>query len=626
MADVKFSEFIDGDAVQAGDIAVGLRGAANTRFDIDTAASKAATDDTQPSVVSQVGFGIVNNFPAYADTDGSIQNSPFNHNSFQKTGFAEISLAAGNVILTNGNPVKLAFDGQVNDVTTVKLPVMNDTDSHPVGTGLDYYNASTTRPLTFLKSDNSTIAVVRPGNKLELVVETNATAPGLFTTEIYGTASEKDITDAAKDKVPSLDESVAFAVDDVAVFSDTEGTLKNSGIDINTLIPITPENNQIFLSTTSTIDVNSTYCLVSGSNASDIKSSEYSSVINSNEGFVGDGLGTTPNYSQVRASFNALALGDYNTINSCRLAAIGGAGSSILWGEDVAVNNGSSADENSAAAGVNVSIAGASNSFAWNGAPATSFDVATDGVFALNPAALGGFAVGTIAPKAAIHTVGTNLIGASAAISDGNFPSSQPAINMVVASANAINFKYKYASETPKTVSFMGKKPLSNGLDGFVPALTNPATLVQLESSTNKNNARGWSFAASGLNYISKRIQMPADWDLGDFYFQVIWQTNSTSTNTVIWIMDAVLRNDAGASDLAFGSALMVSDAGSGTVNTQQKSSEASPLTSAGSAAANSVVEFRFYRNGGSGSDSLAVAAVVTNIIIYYTSLNGIAA
>lgn len=140
-------------------------------------------------------------------------------------------------------------------------------------------------------------------------------------------------------------------------------------------------------------------------------------------------------------------------------------------------------------------------------------------------------------------------------------------------------------------------------------AITNGASYVQLnESTTNKNNGCAWQFAASGNNYLHIWAPMPKSWsNTTTFGIILYWMTPGTSGNCV-WNVQAVIRNDNSAYDLAFGSAASVTSAAKASANNMIVATIAT-ITPAGTGANNSIIEFRINRNGGAGSDTLASVA-----------------
>jgi hypothetical protein len=148
---------------------------------------------------------------------------------------------------------------------------------------------------------------------------------------------------------------------------------------------------------------------------------------------------------------------------------------------------------------------------------------------------------------------------------------------------------------------------------------TNGSTPGQVEMATNLQNVAVQDFA-DGATALSAdaHVTMPSDWDASTFTATFLWMVNSTSTNSVVWQIAARGYTDGQSLDQAFGTAVAVSDAGSGTANTVQKSAASSAVTAAGSAAAGGDLHLRIFRDPAHASDNLAATARLLGVVITY--------
>lgn len=154
----------------------------------------------------------------------------------------------------------------------------------------------------------------------------------------------------------------------------------------------------------------------------------------------------------------------------------------------------------------------------------------------------------------------------------------------------------------------------------MVPSATNGANYGTFETSSNKVNFRTMNFSDSGTKlYAEFKIELPADYDGGTITYHVNWTANSTSTNSVVWGLQAVCYTDDNALDAAFGTAQEITDANKSTAYDLNQTGESSALTIAGTPAAGKLAAFRLYRDSGNGSDTLAVTASLISIVITYT-------
>ncbi len=157
----------------------------------------------------------------------------------------------------------------------------------------------------------------------------------------------------------------------------------------------------------------------------------------------------------------------------------------------------------------------------------------------------------------------------------------------------------------------------------MIAATTNGASAAQVESSTNKVNIKVLDFGDSADKFAHFCITFPKSWNEGTVTYEAYWMVNGTSTGNVIWGLQGVAQSDADALDAAYGTAVTVTDAGSGTANQVLKSAESSAITIAGSPAEGDIVHFRVYRDGDNGSDTLTGDARLLGIKLLFTTNTG---
>lgn len=150
------------------------------------------------------------------------------------------------------------------------------------------------------------------------------------------------------------------------------------------------------------------------------------------------------------------------------------------------------------------------------------------------------------------------------------------------------------------------------------PSTTSGATgPTQVEMSTNKVNISGMSYLNGVQGNTEASIDLPADYGGGTMTALFKWCANSASTNSVIWGIQGVSVTDNGALDVAFGTEQEVTDANQGTYK-KNISAATGAITFAGTPAAGKDLHLRIYRKG-SGSDNLAVPAILEKVVLTYT-------
>jgi hypothetical protein len=113
-------------------------------------------------------------------------------------------------------------------------------------------------------------------------------------------------------------------------------------------------------------------------------------------------------------------------------------------------------------------------------------------------------------------------------------------------------------------------------------------------------------------------ISMPSSWNEGTVSFVAVW-TAAAGTGDVVWVLNgAAASNDDVIAATYSGSAARTDTLiATGDLH---RSAESPALTIDGTPAANDTVFFRFYRNTGSGSDTLNDDARLIGVEIFYTT------
>jgi len=149
---------------------------------------------------------------------------------------------------------------------------------------------------------------------------------------------------------------------------------------------------------------------------------------------------------------------------------------------------------------------------------------------------------------------------------------------------------------------------------------TNPADAAQVETTAIRPDLKVFDFDASTKQYTQFTIAMPKSWNEGTLTYQVYWSPSTTNTGNCIFGLQGVACADGDTIDVAYGTAIEVTDAGIGTVEDQQISSESSAITVAGSPAAGEQSYFQLYRDAADGSDTFTGEARVLGIKLFFTT------
>ena len=151
-------------------------------------------------------------------------------------------------------------------------------------------------------------------------------------------------------------------------------------------------------------------------------------------------------------------------------------------------------------------------------------------------------------------------------------------------------------------------------------ATTNGATAGQVETTALRPDMNVMDFADTADDFAQFSVAFPKSWNLGTVTYQVFWTPSTTDTGNCIFGLQGVAIGDGDTIDIAYGTAVDVTDAGIGTLEDQQVSPVSGDVTIAGSPADDQQTYFQLYRDANAGGDTYTGVARVLGIKIFYTT------
>ena len=149
---------------------------------------------------------------------------------------------------------------------------------------------------------------------------------------------------------------------------------------------------------------------------------------------------------------------------------------------------------------------------------------------------------------------------------------------------------------------------------------TNGADAQAVETTALKPELKVLDFDASTRENAQFAIAMPKSWNLGTVTYQVFWSPSNTNTDNCIFGLEGVSCTEGDTADVAFGTAVEVTDAGIGTVEDVQMTAVSGAVTIGGSPADDDQTFFQLYRDAADGSDDFTGDARVLGIKLFYTT------
>ena len=169
-------------------------------------------------------------------------------------------------------------------------------------------------------------------------------------------------------------------------------------------------------------------------------------------------------------------------------------------------------------------------------------------------------------------------------------------------------------------IKIAGKETIWVPAAAMLAPTTNPADSATVETTATRPDLNVFDFDASTQQYTQFSIAMPKQWNLGTVTYQVFWSPSTTNTGNCIFGLQGVSVSDNDTIDVAYGTAIEVTDAGIGTVEDQQVTSESSAITIAGSPADDDLTYFQLFRKAADGGDTFTGEARVLGVKVFYTT------
>ena len=179
-----------------------------------------------------------------------------------------------------------------------------------------------------------------------------------------------------------------------------------------------------------------------------------------------------------------------------------------------------------------------------------------------------------------------------------------------IADANVTNAKLAATLQ-------VGKQTIWVPSNAMTPTETNGAERNTVETTSGRPDMQVLDFDKDTDQFAQFSVAFPNSWNLGTVTFQAFW-SGIAATTDVDWGVQAVAMNDNQTIDVAFGTAVVVTDNAQGAVEELLVSAESGAITIAGTPADNDLTYFQIYRDV--SGDGMAGDARLHGVKIFYTT------
>jgi len=149
---------------------------------------------------------------------------------------------------------------------------------------------------------------------------------------------------------------------------------------------------------------------------------------------------------------------------------------------------------------------------------------------------------------------------------------------------------------------------------------TNGGSAEQIETTALRPDMKVMDFADTADDHAQFSVAFPKSWNEGTVTYQCFWTPSTTNTGNCIFGLQGVAVGDGDTIDVAFGTAVNVTDAGIGTIEDQQVSPVSGDVTIAGSPAVDQQTYFQIFRDANGAGDTYTGVARLLGIKIFFTT------
>ena len=169
-------------------------------------------------------------------------------------------------------------------------------------------------------------------------------------------------------------------------------------------------------------------------------------------------------------------------------------------------------------------------------------------------------------------------------------------------------------------IKIAGKETIWVPASAMYATTTNGGSAEQIETTALRPDMKVMDFADTADDHAQFSVAFPKSWNEGTVTYQCFWTPSTTNTGNCIFGLQGVAVGDGDTIDVAFGTAVNVTDAGIGTIEDQQVSPVSGDVTIAGSPAVDQQTYFQIFRDANAGGDTFTGVARLLGIKIFYTT------
>ena len=199
---------------------------------------------------------------------------------------------------------------------------------------------------------------------------------------------------------------------------------------------------------------------------------------------------------------------------------------------------------------------------------------------------------------------------------DGGSTTTVLTLDMSAAGDATFNGTVTTSTGLTKTV---GKETIWIPSNAMTPTTSNGAARATVETTSGRPDMEVLDFDKDSDEFAQFAVAFPKSYNLGTITFQCFWSGLAATTGVAI-SLQGVAMNDNETIDVAYGTAVVVTDDAQGAVEELLVTAESGAVTIAGTVADNDLCYFRVGRDVSDGNDDMAGDMRLHGIKIFFTT------
>lgn len=170
-------------------------------------------------------------------------------------------------------------------------------------------------------------------------------------------------------------------------------------------------------------------------------------------------------------------------------------------------------------------------------------------------------------------------------------------------------------------ITTVGKQTIWAPAAAMQPTASNGcAALAITETTAGRPDMQTLDFDTTADEHAQFSVAFPKSWNEGTITFKVFWTSTATDTDGVAWGLQGVAAADSNTIDVAYGTAIVVTDDNQSAAEDCLITAESSAMTIAGSPAAGELSFFRVFRDVSDANDDMTEDARLLGVQIFATT------